>query len=293
MQLQVDMRRYAKATPLQRADLEDRRASLYRRIQRLRESQAQLMPELRVRLGISEEDFTGRRAHAETIPLHLPSSIPPETRPTVCSATLLTAERHLREAEAFDALESLRNRLRTKTFMTRYKTSNITGQRGNTRARNLLAAVDLRIFLVKHRYRRARAALLNLVGAEEWQRQGFGSKLQELADEDVRGLGDAALKTAERASVDFARQRADAGLANLQNLRTLKAHTESSRTLSWIWTSVHLEEDGSDPGLNDGKLHWILYRLTACLHLFYSRPCRVGEGQSSCRTLDRGGSVGI
>lgn len=116
-------------------------------------------------------------ASSETIPLHLPSSLPPALRSVLCSGTLLDSERRLREAEAFDALEGLRNRLRTKTFMGRFKTANITGQRQGTRARALLSGVDVRIFLLKHRYRRARAALMGLVGVEQWRVQGLSSRV--------------------------------------------------------------------------------------------------------------------
>lgn len=253
MQLIVDLQKYAKGTALQRVDLEDRRSSLFRRIHRLRELQSHLMPELRTKLQLSEEDFRGRRANSESIPLHLPSSLAPALRSQICSPALIDTERRLREAEAFDALDGLRNRLRTKTFMGRFKTANITGQRSNTRARSLLGAVEVRIFLIKHRYRRARAALMALVGADGWRERGLASRLQELKDEDVRGLGDAVLKEAEKASVEFAQQQANAGLRTLQNTRTLKQHSQGSRMLSWIWTTVSIGVDGSDPGLNDGK----------------------------------------
>lgn len=263
-QLQVDLRKYPKATALQRAELEDRRGVLFRRVQRFRDSQAHLMPDLRTRLGLSEEEFKGARAHAQSIPLYLPSSLSPDIRSQICSLVLINTERQLREAEAFDTLEKLRNRLRTKTFMTRYKTSNISGQRSNTRARVLLATVDLRIFLLKHEYRRARTALMSLVGPEDWRASGLGSKLQDLKDEDVRGLGDAVLKEADRASVEYARQQAEAGNHSLRNLRTLKAQSESNRTISWLWTSVPIAADGSDPGLNDGKQ--TLFVCALCLN---------------------------
>lgn len=142
--------------------------------------------------------------------------------------------------------------------MGRFKTANVTGQRPNTRARALLAGVDVRIFLLKHRYRRARAALLSLASPAEWREKGFSSRLQELKDDDVRGLGDAILKEAEKASVEYAQQQANAGLRTLQTTRTLKEHPQGSRTLSWIWTTVSLAEDGSDPGFNDGKHFCIL-----------------------------------
>lgn len=210
------------------------------------------MPDLRIHLNLSEDDFKGYRSHAKSIPLHLPSSLSPELRLRICSNQLIETERQLREAEASDALESLRNRLRTKTFMSRYKATNISGQRGNTRARVLLATVDLRIFLLKHRYRRARVALMSLLGAEQWTQLGLANKFRELRDEDVRGLGDAALKEAEKASVEYAQQRAAAGQGGLPTLRVLEVHPEGSRTLSWLWMSVSLAADGSDPDLNDG-----------------------------------------
>lgn len=291
-QLQVDLRKYPKATALQRAELEDRRATLFRRIQRFRDTQSHLMPDLRAKLGVSKDEFNGTRSNAQSIPLHLPSSLLPTTRSQACSAALINTERQLREAEAFDALEGLRNRLRTKTFMTRYKTSNISGQRSNTRARVLLATVDLRIFLLKHRYRRARLALMSLVGEEDWRNLGYVSSLRDLKDEDVRGLGDAALKEGERASMDYARQQAEAGTSTLRTIRILKTHSESNRTLSWIWTSVPLTADGSDPGLNDGAF-FSLCLLSPIVMDVHSCSSGMGEGKGPRRALDRRGPVSL
>lgn len=235
------------------------------------------MPELQLQLGVTEEAFKGKRSQAESIPLYLPSALSAQVRRLVCNETLLNAERDLREAEAYEALEGLRNRLRTKTFMTRFKTANISGQRSNTRARTLLSTVDVRIFLLKHRYRRARTALMSLVGMEEWLRRGLDGKLRELADDDVRGLGDAVLKEADKASVAYARQQAEAGLASLQTIRTLKQQSESSKTLSWIWTSVSLDADGFDPGLNDGTyLDIHTCRVDGDTYVVNSRPRRMG-----------------
>lgn len=93
---------------------------------------------------------------------------------------------------------------------------------------------------------------MSLVGAEGWREQGLSSRLQELKDDDVRGLGDAVLKEAEKASMEFAQQQANAGLKTLQTTRTLTEHPQGSRTLSWIWMTVSLGADGSDPGFNDG-----------------------------------------
>lgn len=82
---------------------------------------------------------------------------------------------------------------------------------------------------------------------------GIGSKLRELQDEDVRGLSDAVLKEADKASVEFARQKAAAGNATLATTRILKEVSEKQMKMSWIWTAVDIREDGSDPGFNDGK----------------------------------------
>lgn len=252
-QLQADLKKSKHATHLQRADLEDRRTSVYRRIQRLRDLQVHLMPDLRLKLNMTEQTFKGRRSESETIPLYLPSSLPPGIRATTCAADLIDTEQQLREAEAYDTLESLRNQLRTKTFMSRYKISNITGQRTNTRAQELLGRVEGRLQLLKLRYRRARAAVLSLLGEDGWKDRGLGSKLLELKDEDVRGLSDAVLKEADKASVEFARQKAASGNATLATTRALKQYPEKQQKMSWIWRAVQIHDDGSDPGFNDGK----------------------------------------
>lgn len=137
--------------------------------------------------------------------------------------------------------------------MSQYKILNITGQRTDTRAQEILVRVEGRLHLVKLRYRRTRAAVMSLLGEQRWMEIGIGSKLRELQDEDVRGLSDAVLKEADKASVEFARQKAAAGNATLTTTWILKEVSEKQMKMSWIWTAVDIREDGSDPGFNDGK----------------------------------------
>lgn len=94
-QLQADLKKAKHATHLQRADLEDCRSSVYRRIQRLQDLQTHLMPDLRLKLDMTEQAFKGRRSEAEAIPLYLPSSLPPKIRAETCSGNLMDAERQL------------------------------------------------------------------------------------------------------------------------------------------------------------------------------------------------------
>ncbi|THU76485.1 hypothetical protein K435DRAFT_589391, partial [Dendrothele bispora CBS 962.96] len=129
----------------------------------------------------------------EKIKLFLPSDCGTQSaRIRACVGELPEVEAQLREAEALDALQGLRDGLRARTATSRFKAQNITGQVRNTRAGGVLRQIDIRIHTRKIRYRLARDALLRLRGHGDWE-----GKLRELKDADVRGLSEKVLSKEE------------------------------------------------------------------------------------------------
>lgn len=157
----------------------------------------------------------------------------------------------LREAEVSDALDGLRNRLRSRTFMNKYKIKNITGQNPNTRARELQARVDARVHLLKIRYRRARTCVRRLVGETRWHEEKWDERMKELKEEDVRGVSEKAMTEAERESYNFALQQANIQ-PTLATNRAIKDKPDGTHTTSWIWMAANVLDENSDPGLQTG-----------------------------------------
>ena len=138
---------------------------------------------------------------AEHIPLFLPSDLDVSTRRQVCGNKLIEVEEQLREAQAFEALETLRQSLRARVFATKFKIKNITGQRANTRARQWQKTIDKKAIASKHTYRRARKALLAIRGPGDWE-----SVLRPLEDADVRAFNERAMTQQERFEREAARR---------------------------------------------------------------------------------------
>jgi hypothetical protein len=108
---------------------------------------------------------------AEEVRLFLPSDITDnEKRGKACAEGLPEVEGRLREADAHDALESLRQGLRVRTMTNRYRVRNATGQRALTRGQGVLRQNNMRIHKAKLRYRYARNALSRVRGNGEWER---------------------------------------------------------------------------------------------------------------------------
>ncbi|THU84129.1 hypothetical protein K435DRAFT_609251, partial [Dendrothele bispora CBS 962.96] len=130
----------------------------------------------------------------EKIKLYLPSDLlNKQGRTRACVGNLPQVEAELRLAEAKDALAGVRFGLRARTSTSRFKTQNITGQVGSTRAQGVLRRIDIEIHSHKIHYRLARDALLRLQGHGSWE-----TKLRELKDADVRGLSERVLTSREK-----------------------------------------------------------------------------------------------
>ncbi|KAJ6506688.1 hypothetical protein C8R45DRAFT_816824 [Mycena sanguinolenta] len=231
--LAVDVKAITNPTPQQEHDFLKRRTAIRKRIVAFRKLQRAYMPHVRRFLTISQQalwDADGER-DAEAIWLFLPSDITDSAkRVKACAEGLPDVEASLREGEAHDALEALRQGLRVRTMTNRFRIRNATGQRVLTRGQGVLRQNNVRIHKAKLRYRYARNALSRLRGNGEWER-----KLQVLQDEDIRALN-------ERAG----------GVANYG----VVALSEGRRTLSWIWYTVQPDGPTEEELVEALRVEW-------------------------------------
>ena len=72
------------------------------------------------------------RSMPECIPLHLPSSLPPDHHVLICMAEIPAIEDQLRFAQASEALTTLRCQLTKRTYANWYKNQNVSLQRHYT-----------------------------------------------------------------------------------------------------------------------------------------------------------------
>lgn len=234
-------------TPTQTLELQYEASTLLRNIQKFREFQSLLMPNLRDYLNQSQQESFDKPNvdNPENIKLFLPSDFRPSARNGVCVGGLGAMETRLREAEARDSLKHLRQGLRARTMTSEFKLKNITGQVRNTRTQGVLRKIDLQVYKNKLRYRHARLALLSLKGSGEWEKE-----LKVLEDDDVRGLSERALSREERAQEEARREHGFMDEVAQGNTTQLPSMGESRRTLSWIWYNQVISS--SDPSFKDG-----------------------------------------
>lgn len=241
-------------TDLQRAKIIERRNTLQRKIDGWISIQQLYMPQL---LAYRKHwvDTHSDVVHAEQIPLFLPSAISSDIQ---CSKKALEYEWRLRKAQAYDALESLRNRLCLRTHMYKFKDRFVTGQRQNTRARSTINYVEAKIQADAERYRSAYSAL-TVLGPLLGEESSIDD-LKTLSHEDIQGAS-----------------------------QGVEGSSEGTRRLSWIWMINGVGLD-SDEGMQKGILAIISdYMLTTCilaLHLEWCRSrARAHRWSEECRLL--------
>ncbi|KAJ7030293.1 hypothetical protein C8F04DRAFT_961776 [Mycena alexandri] len=206
-QLAVDIRAMgAHRTTSQELDVLKRRTTLRARIKAFRKLQQTYMPHVRRHLTRSQRvEWDTERQEPEAIRLFMPSDLSTkDAREKACARGLDGVEARLRDGEAEEALDTVRDGLRTRTATTRFKVRNWSGQRALTRGQGILRLVNLKIHGGKLRYRYARQALLKLKGHGQWE-----DRLRVLTDDDggIEIAGDV-------------------------------VSGETHRTLSWIWYAV-------------------------------------------------------
>ena len=205
------------ATALQRAKVQERTNGLQRRIESWRDVQAIYIPSVALLRGqVDSKEVSEVQAY--DIQLWLPSAIGLRAS---CDQGLHESEWALREAQANDALTTIRQHLRLDSFLTKRKKDWSRGVRANTRSQTVIMQNQLRLKAAVDRYRTAFNALSvlePLLGKPVYWRHALGP----LLDDDIRGL-----------PVD--------GLG------------EGRHTLSWIWTVQGVMGGGDqDPGLYNG-----------------------------------------
>ncbi|KAJ7659787.1 hypothetical protein DFH06DRAFT_1130542 [Mycena polygramma] len=163
--LEMDVWALKDPTPAQKLAFTKKRTVVLKRIHKLCQVQAVYMPSLQGSLTPEQRQmFDGNGEQLpEVTRLFLPSEIMSEkVRLGVCAIGLPEIERCLRVAEAEEALEGVRQGLRTRTMTNRFRLRNYTGQGMMTKGQGILRQIKVRISIAKLRYRYAHAALLVL-----------------------------------------------------------------------------------------------------------------------------------
>ena len=153
--------------------------------------------------------------------LFLPSEI---FRQAPCDDSLREYEWRLREAQAYESLQLVRDALLLSTHLHKFKTAFVRGQRPSTRTRTVIDNTHAKRDAAVLRYRIARAALVRLSPLlnkpSAWQ-----AILRPLADGDVKPLSDKDLSGTHRTRK----------LKKKETRKKTKGNTEGTRILSWIW----------------------------------------------------------
>jgi hypothetical protein len=218
------------------------------RVRKFLDAQLVFMPGLRAYLlssgsTIGNDDITSR---PEAVLLNLPSSIPSTHHSSVCVPGLPEIENRLRYAQAMEALSGLRRQLRTRVMASKLNDKNASSQRAYVRSRALQDQVEGRVRLFQRQYNTARAALLILRGAGDWENQ-----LAVLKPEDVRGMSERAMTEEEKEEHQrVCRMAGWSGDGDVHDVVTTPvvrfdprlALGEGQRTLSWIWYTVSEQE---------------------------------------------------
>lgn len=218
----------------------------------------------------SSSSTSGQPEDAE---IWLPSHIPTLHHDIVCMSGLPDIEVRLREAQAYDALDKVRNTLKVKSRMIEFKNRNVRGQREGLKSRSVIDSIHEKARLAAERYRRARIAKMFLSGPGDWE-----AILQVLEDRDIRGyqdpnrlrvrqgrrgiLDDEQLEQLATSTPDVVADNDNLTLFNEPRGRR-DGTGETRRTLSWIWTTnsnVAGPEDSSDDIL---RAEWAKSRARA------------------------------
>lgn len=225
-------------TDLQKTKVQQKANALTRLIEAWSSIQTLYIPGVAALRSSNSPNSEGILQKPEQYPLWLPSSLQGRAS---CDSTLQEIEWQLRIGQAHDALEELRQALRSRCYMLRFKDRFLRGQGANTRARNCLKAVDVKVEQSAAKYRAAYNAFQELSHLLEKTTSGWNKSLRLLKDEDIRSM--------------------TAG--------TEDRESEGRRRLSWIWIVCGygegaVEIDG-DEDLQDGASKSIRFISTLSL----------------------------
>ena len=212
----------------------EQRTDFRRQLARFRELQRVYQPELNLDPLSPNDDVLDAA-------LFLPSSLSRDAQ-SQCNPRLVAMEKDLRLGQCYDALDSLRMHLHSKSRLLKDKYVNVRHQGPNTKSRDLINAVSSRIAVAADRYSIAYPALcaLDKDPAAKWR-----TELHVLNASDIRGVSEPSLPDhpdPERASAILARRLLNGG-----------AHPEGNHMPSWIWRGAPTS-DGAVSGYNEGLL---------------------------------------
>jgi hypothetical protein len=134
--LQLEVKRVNRTT-IQATALQRSRTLLLGKVKVLHDIQDTYMPGLRTWIAQQNPVLPmGNNATPETIPIYLPSSLLANCLQAVCVTALVEQEDALRNAQADEALRSLRAGLQTRTFAHKFKRKHMGGQGAYTKSRD-------------------------------------------------------------------------------------------------------------------------------------------------------------
>ncbi|KAJ6593080.1 hypothetical protein B0H19DRAFT_1245897 [Mycena capillaripes] len=255
--LEIDVRALKDPTPTQKLAFLKRRTALLKQIHKFRQVQRVYMPALRGILTDAQRQMFDRNGEQvpEATRLFMPSEIPNRgLRGKICAIGLPEVEARMCMGEATEALEGVRQGLRTRTMTNHFRLRNYTGQGMMTKGQGILRQINIKIHICKLRHCYSRSALLTLRDHGDWEKD-----LHVLRDEDVRTLNERALTEEEKAQNAHWAEPGGAiiegGIARALGL----AGGEGAHTLSWIWYTIGVQRDGDedDPRFYDAlRVEW-------------------------------------
>ncbi|KAJ7130004.1 hypothetical protein C8R43DRAFT_896294, partial [Mycena crocata] len=184
------------------------------------------------------------------IVLWLPSAIAaaPGLDATVvgCSNAILDHEYRLRVGQANEALHEVRRLLLVRTHLYKLKDTHARGVKANTRSADKIAALNDRVKRSASQYRVARVALVPL--GRVLKRNDWAWTLQELKEDDVRGLPRAPFSDPERQK----------GKGKSRKRKQARKEKVKERPMSWIWINRGEAHDPADKdAMNEAvRIEW-------------------------------------
>ncbi|KAJ8473473.1 hypothetical protein ONZ45_g16285 [Pleurotus djamor] len=208
----------------------DRRRQVMAKLEKFRDMQVTFMPCARDLIAEEEaqRDPNATPASAEYVKLWLPSELTHSAQQAGCVTGLVEKEIQLRRAEAYEVLDGLRRRLHARQYLIAYRNANAAGQNQSTRARTIITHATDRINFLASKYRRTRAALINLSATNI-------DEFKELSDSDI------ALPTIS-ASDTTALQK----LTRIGTNHTRGVTFSRKDKISWIWTVCGARDDSEE-----------------------------------------------
>ncbi|KAJ8481555.1 hypothetical protein ONZ45_g15279 [Pleurotus djamor] len=149
-------------TVVQETNITEMRTRLTRSLAHFRTLQAVYIP---AAMSTLEERVVPEDEEVESVPIILPSSLPPESRSS-CLPQLFQIEQKLHEGRCTTALNALRNLLFIKSRLLNYKDRHVRHQGPNTRTRTLINRNETKIKVQVAKFQQSWLALKQLVGNE-------------------------------------------------------------------------------------------------------------------------------